>query len=143
MTINASTRDFGQAARLEAESARAREHNVALFTRMFLSLGPDVTKLDGTRFDEQMLEARGHAASRWSRLLDLEAQVQRDEVALASRPKKRPSEPGDDLVPDRTLAERDRAFEQETKVRRESLAALKDQAKAERRELEGFTSKRT
>ena len=89
------------------------------------------------------LEARGHAASRWSRLLDLEAQVQRDEVALASRPKKRPSEPGDDLVPDRTLAERDRAFEQETKVRRESLAALKDQAKAERRELEGFTSKRT
>ena len=41
------------------------------------------------------------------------------------------------------FVERDRAFEQETKVRRESLAALKDQAKAERRELEGFTSKRT
>jgi hypothetical protein len=59
MTINALTRDFGQAARLEAESARAREHNVALFTRMFLSLGPDVTKLDGTRCDEQSWRPEG------------------------------------------------------------------------------------
>ena len=74
----------------------------------------------------------------WARLLDQEAQVQRDEAALASRPKKRPTVPTDDTLPERTLAERDRAFEQETKVRRESLAALKDQAKAERRELESL-----
>ena len=106
------TRDFQEAVQLEAEAARAREQNVTIFTRMFLSLGPDVLKLDGTRHDAEMMEARGHAASRWARLLDLEAQVQRDEAALASRPKKRPTQPGGDTLPQRTLAERDRAFEQ-------------------------------
>lgn len=105
---------------------------------MFLSLCPDVLKLDGTRHDAEMMEARGHAASRWARLLDLEAQLQRDDAVLASRPKKRPAAPGDDLLPDRTLEERDRAWEQETQVRREGLTALRDQAKVERKELECF-----
>lgn len=109
---NPFTRDFQEAARLEAEAARARGQNVGIFTRMFLSLGPDVLKLDGTRHDAEMMEARGHVASRWARLLDLEAQVERDEAALASRPKKRPTQPGGDTLPQRTLAERDRAFEQ-------------------------------
>ena len=132
------TRDFEEARRLEIEAARAREQNVRLFTELFLSLGADCMKLTGTRHDSEMLEARGHAASRWEGLLNLEAQVERDEAALARRPQKRPTAAGDELLPDRTLAERDRAWEQETQVRREGLAALKDQAKAERNELETF-----
>jgi hypothetical protein len=56
--------------------ARGRERNVQLFAAMFLSLGPDVLKLTGTAHDQGLLEARGLAAHRWSRLLDLEAQVQ-------------------------------------------------------------------
>lgn len=87
---NPFTRDFQEAARLEAETARAREQNVGIFTRMFLSLGPDVLKLDGTRHDAEMMEARGHAASRWARLLDLEAQLQRDDAVLAGRRSARP-----------------------------------------------------
>ena len=66
---------------------------------MFLSLGPDVLKLDGTRHDAEMMEASGHAASRWARLLDLEAQLQRDDAVLASRPKKGPAAPATTFYP--------------------------------------------
>ena len=104
---------------------------------MFLSLCPDVLKLDGTRHDADD-GGQGARRGRWARLLDLEAQLQRDDAVLASRPKKRPAAPGDDLLPDRTLEERDRAWEQETQVRREGLTALRDQAKVERKELECF-----
>jgi hypothetical protein len=62
----------------------------------------------------------------------------RDEQALVGRPKKRPTQSGDDLLPDRTLEQRIAACEEETKGLRESLAALKEIAKTERRELETF-----
>jgi hypothetical protein len=64
--------------------------------------------------------------------------VQRDEQNLAARPKKRPSEPGDDMLASEVIKRQEAAFEEETKSRRESLAALKDQAKAERKQLESF-----
>ena len=134
---NPFTRDFQEAARLEAEAARARGQNVGIFTRMFMSLGPDVLKLDGTRHDAEMMEASGHAASRWARLLDLEAQLQRDDAVLASRPKKGPAAPATTFYPT-ARSKRDRAWEQETQVRREGLTALRDQAKVERKELECF-----
>lgn len=98
-------------------------------------------KLDGTRHDAELMEAKALAAHRWHRLLDLEQQVVREEQKLAGRPRTRPNEPGDDLVPNRTLAERDRAWEEQTKDRRDSLGALKEQAKAERKELEGYVVK--
>ena len=82
---------------------------------LWLTLGPDVLKLDGTRHDAELMEARGLAMSRWGQLLNLEQQVIREEQYLAARSKKRPTQPGDDLLPDRTLTERDRAWAEETK----------------------------
>jgi hypothetical protein len=125
-----------------AAGERARVANVHRFIEMFLTLGPDAAKLDGSRHDSELAEAKASAASRWTRLFDLESQVQREEQAVAARPKMRPAAPGDDLLPDRTLAERDRAFEEETKGRRDGLEVLKAQAKRERAELESFIGKK-
>jgi hypothetical protein len=87
------------------------------------------------------MEARGHAAHRWNQLIAMEQQVVRKDQKLAGRPAKRPGEPGDDLVPDRTLVERYGAWEEETQVRRESLAALRKSAAAERKDLESLKRK--
>jgi hypothetical protein len=126
-----------------AEQRRAGEQayrrNVEVFTSMFLSLGVDVTRLDGTRFDGQLLEARGLAASRWNRLLQQEEQVAREEQALAARPKTRPAQPGDQVLPDRTLAQRDADWQEQTKAKRAALAELRKLAAKERKELEAFT----
>lgn len=67
------TRDFAEAARNQAEIARSRQRNVEIFEAMFLSLGPDAMRLDGTAHDLELMEAKASAAARWSRLLDLEA----------------------------------------------------------------------
>lgn len=125
-----------------AEQARVRQQNVELFTRMFLALGPDAMKLDGNTHDAEMMEAKALAAARWFRLLEAEAQAQRDEAALASRPKKRPAQPGDDVLPDRTLAQRDAEWVDATKYKQGALAELRDQVKTERRTLESFVVKR-
>jgi hypothetical protein len=129
------------------EQARADEEaykkNVLRFCEMYLTLGPDVTKLaTSTRFDGALREACGIAANKWSQLLEKEEQVIREEAALASRPKNRPAQQGDDLLPDRTLDARNAAWDDETRHRRESLAALKEQAERERKELEAFVTKR-
>jgi hypothetical protein len=84
------------------------------------------------------MEARGHAANRWSLLLDLEAQAQREEQNLALRPKKRPTQPTDDRLPDRTIEKQARDWEEQTKGRHAALAELKAQANAERKTLESF-----
>jgi hypothetical protein len=99
--------------------------------------------LEGSRHDAELAEARGLAMSRWNQLINIEQQVIREEQALAARPKKRRPAPGDDLVPDRTLAERDRAFEEESKGRRDGLEVLKAQAKHERAELEDYIPKKS
>jgi hypothetical protein len=129
-----------------AEQARAAEEgrrtNVALFERMWLSLGGDVLKLDGTRHDAELAEARGLAMSRWNQLLSLEQQVVREEALLAARPNTRPAQKGDELLPDRTIDERNRQWQDETKHKRGALADLKEQAKRERRELDSFTKGR-
>ncbi len=109
---------------------------------MFLSRGADAIKVAGTAHDTELAEARALAAAEWSGLLDMEAQIQRDAAALAARPKHRPSERTDETLRDRTLAERDRAWEQQTRDRATGLAALREQAKRERAELESFTKDR-
>jgi hypothetical protein len=98
--------------------------------------------LPGAGSRRELMEARGLALSRWNQLIGMESQAEREEAALATRPKKRPSEPRDDLVPDRTLAERDRDWEQQTKYLHAALAELRKLAAAERKELESFTKGR-
>ena len=125
-----------------AAGERAYRSNVNRFVEMWLSLGSDVTKLEGTRHDGELLEARGLAAHRWGQLLGMEEQIGREEQQLALRPKKRPTQPGDEVLPDRTLAQRDAGWLDETKYKHAALADLKEQAKRERRELESFTKGR-
>lgn len=121
---------------------RAYRSNVSRFVEMFLSLGADCIKIaEGTRFDGQLTEAKGLAASRWSQLLGLEQQVIRKEGILAARPKTRPAQPGDEVLPDRTLEQRNAAWLDETKHRRSAFADLKEQAKKERKKLESFVTK--
>ena len=119
-----------------AAGERAYRSNVEIFTKLFLCLGADAMKLAGTRHDAELAEARGLAAARWSQLLDAEAQCVRDEQKLNVRPKTRPAQPGDDLLPDRTIKERNADWDAQTKYLYAALADLKETTKAERRELE-------
>jgi hypothetical protein len=121
-----------------SQDERARIANVQRFVAMFLSLGSDVVKIAGTAHDSELAEAKGLAAGRWYRQLDLEQQVLRDEEQLAARPKTRPAQKGDDMLPDRTIAQRDAAYLDETNHRKAALAELKEQAKRERKELEAL-----
>jgi hypothetical protein len=126
----------------QREYERGSRRNVEVFTKMFLGLGVDAIKAAGSSHDAELAEARALAADRWSKFLDLEAQIVREEQQLALRPKKRPAQPGDETLPDRTLAQRNVDYELQTKDRREGLAALREQAKRERKELESFITKR-
>jgi hypothetical protein len=122
-----------------AAGERAYRSNVEIFIRMFLGLGPDVIKIaEGTRHDAALAEAKSLAASRWNQLLNIEQQIVREEQTLATRGKKRPPAHDEELLPDRTVAQRDAAYLDETKHRKAVLADLKEQAKAERKELEAF-----
>jgi hypothetical protein len=121
-----------------AAGERASRSNVEIFTKLFLGLGADAMKLAGTRHDAELAEARGLAAARWNQLLSMEAQVIHDEQQLAARPKKRPAQPGDDLLADEVIKRQEQAFEDQTRARRDSLEQLKEQAKRERKELESL-----
>jgi hypothetical protein len=70
---------------------QTRRKNVETFERMWLSLGADVITAASSQHQAEVAEALGLVAGRWSRLLDAEAQIQRESANLASRPKKRPT----------------------------------------------------
>jgi hypothetical protein len=125
-----------------AAGERAHRKNVELFQQMWLSLGSDVTKLEGTRHDAELAEAKGIAAARWNQLLGLEAQIVREEQQLALRPKNRPISSTDDTLPDRFLEKQEQEWQEKTKYLHAAHAELKEQAKAERKELESFVTKR-
>jgi hypothetical protein len=74
-------------------------------------------------------------------LVGMEGQIQREEATLAIRPSRRPTQPGDDVLPDRTLKQRDAEWQDKTKYLRDSLAALKAEAATERRLLESYITK--
>ena len=134
--------DYWQEAnKQQQEFEQAHQTNVRLFAEMFLSLGPDCLKLGGNRHDGELLEAKAIAAARWEQLFNLEQQVQREEQAVAARPKKRPAAPGDDMLASEVVERLNRAFEEESKGRRDGLEVLKAQAKHERAELEAFITK--
>jgi hypothetical protein len=126
---------------MQEEAARneaARKQNIAVLERLWLGLGPDILKFVGTAHDAELAEARGLASSRWHRLLEMEAQVGRDEQALANRPKQRPAELSDNVLPDRTIASRTAAYADETKAPIAALADLRELAKNERKALEAL-----
>jgi uncharacterized tellurite resistance protein B-like protein len=126
----------------QAAAERARVANVNRFVEMFLSLGSDAMKHDGNRHDSEMAEAKAIAAARWFKLLDAEAQAQREEAALVTRPLWRPSQPTDDQLPDRTIEKKARDWEEQTNYLRASLADLRKLAATERKELESYITKR-
>lgn len=127
------------AAQEQAEAnARARAGNVKTFERMWFTLGVDCIKAANSNHRSEFDEALSLASHRWSKLLDMEGQIQREAVALGSRPKKRPVSRGDALIPDRTIAEWEEAWEQQTKHGVLALAQLRELAAAERSELESL-----
>jgi hypothetical protein len=130
-----------QMAEQTAAAEAAHKANVETFTRMWLGLGSDVLRLAGTMHDGEIAEAKGLAAARWNGLVGMEGQIQREEATLAIRPSRRPTQPGDDVLPDRTLKQRDAEWQDKTKYLRDSLAALKAEAATERRLLESYITK--
>ena len=90
-------------------------------------------KLTGTRHDVELMEAR-------SPLRIAGPNCSRSSVRSRPSPaaEERPAQPGDELLPDRTLAQRDAGWQDETKHMQSALADLKEQAKRERKELESF-----
>jgi hypothetical protein len=72
----------------------------------------------------------------------MEQQVIREEQQLASRPKNRPAELTDDVLPDRTLEKRNADWQDQTKHMRASHAELRKLAEKERRELDSLTKGR-
>jgi hypothetical protein len=125
-----------------AANERAYRDNVSRLTEMFLSFGLSVIQVaESSRHDAALAEARGLAGHRWNQVLSMEQQIVREEQQLAARPKKRPSEVGDDLLPDRTIAERERAWEEQTKHMHAAHAELRKLAETERRELESYVAK--
>ena len=115
---NMFTRDFAQADQAAAEQAAAVRRNLETFERMFLWLGPDCLKLGGTAHDSELMEAKAVAAGRWSRLLDLEAQVHREEQNLAARPRKGACEPADKMLAAEVIKRFEAEFAAQTDVRR-------------------------
>lgn len=140
--IDLIERQRQQMAEQAAAAAAARKSNVNRFVELWLTLGVDLLKVAGSnRHNAELQEAQGIAAGRWNGLVGMESQIQREEAALAGRPKKRPTQPGDDVLPDRTLEKQGQAWEEQTKYLHASLADLRKLAAAERKELEGFISK--
>jgi hypothetical protein len=108
----------------------------------WLSLGADILKVAGSNLhNAELAEAQGLAAARWNGLVGMESQIQREEAALAIRPKNRPAQPRDDALPDRALKQRDAEWQDKTKYLRDSLAALRAEAASERRLLESYITK--
>jgi len=130
-----------QQAEQTAAAEAARKANVNRFVELWLSLGPDVMKLDGTRHDAELAEARGLAMARWFGLKNMESQIVRETQALAGRPKDRPARHDDDRLPDRTIEKQNAEWLDQTRYLRDSLEALKAEAKAERTLLEGYIVK--
>lgn len=131
-------RDRRAAAEQAVRDQQAHKTNVELFTKMFLSLGADCIKVATSRHDAELAEAKALAAYRWEQLLGMEQQIQRDAAALQSRPRHRPSERADETLPDRTLEQRNKDWEQQTEHRATALALLREQTKRERAELESL-----
>jgi hypothetical protein len=82
------------------------------------------------------------AAARWEQLLNLEAQVPREEANLAAPERGRVPDPNDEFAPRELLAKKDADHRNRVEARRDGLKQLKEEAKRERQELESYITKR-
>jgi hypothetical protein len=128
-----------------AEEAKRQEQgrrdNVALFEKMWLSLGADVIPAANSNHRSEIDEALQLASYRWNRLHDLEQQVIREDQALRVRPAKRPTEPGDAMLATEVLERLQKAYEAQAETMRKELRVLKEQAKHDRAELGAYAKK--
>jgi hypothetical protein len=138
LTQDQYAQNAAPAAGASCGSRTCRVANVQRFVQMWLTLGQDCIPAAGSGHRPEIDEALGLATHRWGRLLDMEAQIIREEQTLAARGKTLPTQPGDEMLPDRTISQRDAAYLDETKHRKAALAELKEQAKREREELEAL-----
>jgi hypothetical protein len=115
--------------------------NLETFEALFLSLGADVVKLDGSRHDAELMTAKASAAGRWMRLQQLEAQVEREAAMLAARPKERGYAPGDEFIADSLVERQKAAWKVETDALASSLEYIREEAKRERAALLSFVTK--
>jgi hypothetical protein len=121
-----------------AALVRGREKNIRIFEAMWLGLGADVLRCSNQSHRSEADEALALASHRWNRLLDLEAQVAREQEILATRPKKRAAEPNDRMLAPEVVARLGSDYEQQTKSMQDELTELRKQAAAERKILEAF-----
>lgn len=115
--------------------------NLETFEALFLSLGPDVVKLEGNRHDAELMTAKAAAAGRWLRLQQIEAQVEREAAILATRPKERGYAPGDEFIADSIVARQAEAWKAQTDEMASSLEYIREEAKRERAILTSFVVK--
>lgn len=135
------TTRWEEAAKQQEEFEQARQRNVTTFTRMFLSLGADCTKIAGTAHDRELAEAKGIAASRWEQLLGMEAQIPREEATLAVLERGRVPDPADEFAGPELRAKKDADHRDRVESRRAGVKQLKEEAKRVRKELESFQTK--
>ena len=133
---------WAEAQKQQEEFEQAHQRNVTTFTRMFLSLGADCTKIAGTAHDAELAEAKGIAASRWEQLLGMEAQIPREEANLAMLERGRVTDPSDEFAGPELRAKKDADHRDRVESRRGGLRQLKEEAKRVRKELESFQAKR-
>jgi hypothetical protein len=124
-----------------AAGERARVANIRRFVEMLLSLGQDCITAARSGHQAELTEALGLAAARWEQLLNLEAQIPREGAQLAALERGRVPDPADEFAPTELLAKKDAAHRNRVESRRESIKRLKEQAKAERKELESYIVK--
>jgi hypothetical protein len=130
-------------ARQAGDRARAHTERVQRLTRILLQLGADAPAvLADTRALE---EAAAAASDSWSKLGDLEGQILREcerlallEAGLRATQEVKAIESSDDL----RRADERREFVAKVESARASVAALTEQAKTDRRELERLTKRR-
>lgn len=131
-----------QAEQAAARQAEVRQRRLERLEQMFLTLGSDVLQLgDGTLAGAEFMDARSTAAGKWSRLLNLERQIERETASLAARPKTRPAEPSDQMLATEVVKRMEAAFAAEADAHRAGLEELKEQAKRERAELTRYVVK--
>jgi S-methylmethionine-dependent homocysteine/selenocysteine methylase len=131
-----------EAAKQQQADEQARRRNVTTFTAMFLSLGADCIKIAGTAHDAELAEAKGIAASRWEQLLNLEAQIPREEANLAVLERGRVADSTDEFAGPELRAKKDRDHRDRVEARRAGIKGLREEAKRVRAELESYTAKR-
>jgi protein-disulfide isomerase-like protein with CxxC motif len=107
MMQDAFSRDLAAAQAAGDAQARASRKDVRVFAEMFLALGSDCIKIAGTAHDAELAEAKGLAAARWNQLLELEAQIPREEARLATMERGRVPDPADEFTGPEVLAKKD------------------------------------